>query len=275
MDPGHLLIPIRSDRLGLRVAIRGLAHRRRSAFQEVEIVETEVFGRALLLDGHIQLTELDERAYHEALVQLPLIGAPPPRSALVVGGGDGGALRELVKHPSLERIDLVEIDGEVIEACRAHLPGVSDGAFDDPRVRVFVEDAFPFLRETSDSYDLVVLDSSDTYEDEEGALSQALFTADFYRDCRARLREGGLAVTQADNPVFCPYSLESVRAEFGRAFATSGSYHFPVPSFGGYSAFVWGGNGRELPAEWRPLSVGLRVLDEVSYRAAFAPLRFG
>lgn len=250
----------------------------KTEFQEIEIVETDAFGRALLLDGHIQLTEFDEAAYHESLVQIPLLNLTEPKSALVVGGGDGGVVRELCRCSSLTRIDMVEIDGGVVQASREWLPSVSAGAFDDPRVNLHIADAFPFVKQAEAAYDLIVVDSTDTYEEEDGAISEALFTAEFYRDCRRALKPGGLVVTQADNPVFCPYSLEAIQSAFAEAFRHSGSYIGLVPSFGGVSAYCWGGELTSLAEEWPSTAYapdGLKHLDGDSYRFAFSRLRFG
>lgn len=266
-----LTMPIRGDLLSVNLRVRERLVDRTTAFQRIEIVDTEVLGRMLFLDGHVQLAEFDEAAYHELLVQIPALTLGDRlRRALVVGGGDGGALRELLKHPGLERVDMVEIDAGVIEASRAFLPFVSAGAFDDPRAQVHVADAFAFVRESREIYDLIVADSTDVYEGESGALSEMLFTRTFYADLRARLSPHGLVVTQADNPVFCPYSLRAVREEYAAVFDRVGDYRGLVPSFGGFSAFCWASGGTELPAEMPETSVPLRTLNPAAWRFAFA-----
>lgn len=269
-----LSYPIRSDKLAVNVAVTDSLCKVRTDFQLVEILETEVFGRMLLLDGHVQLAEFDEFAYHEALVHIPALSIRPLKRALVVGGGDGGVLRELCRHRELEQIDMVEIDQGVIDACRKHLPALSDGAFDDPRVRLFVQDAFPFVRAQTGAYDLIVVDSTDVYEEEEGELSEQLFTAEFYRDCLEALTPNGMVVTQADNLVFCPYSVEEIEALFKSVFPVVGTYQSLVPSFGGYSGYCWGSKGmvpsKELPAN----TLELRYLTETTYRLAFERLPF-
>lgn len=249
-----------------------VAHEK-SAFQTIDVIDTDPFGRALLLDGHIQLTEMDERAYHEALVQIPLMALPEALAALVVGGGDGGVIREIARHPEIERIDMVEIDEGVVRVCREHLPSLSAGAFDDPRVHLHLTDAFPYVKEAQAKYDLIVVDSTDTYEEEEGEISEMLFTDGFYGDLRRLLAPGGIVVTQADNSVFCPYSMEDIRAMFGRVFPRVGTYQALVPSFGGFSGFVWASEGRDARAPFAP-RVELRYLNEATYALAFAELRF-
>ena len=271
MDP--LVFPIRSDRLSMTASVRAHVAHEKTAFQTIDVVDTDVFGRALLLDGHIQLTEMDERAYHEALVQIPLLALPQAKAALVVGGGDGGVIRELARHEGLERIDMVEIDEGVVRVCREHMPSLSDGAFDNPRVHLHLADAFPFVKESTQKYDLVVVDSTDTYEEEEGEISEILFTDEFYGDLRRILAPGGIVVTQADNNVFCPYSMEEIKAMFARVFPRVGSYQALVPSFGGFSGFVWASEGADVRTDFAP-RVELKYLDDVTYAVAFTTLRF-
>jgi spermidine synthase len=274
MSSRFLEVPIRSRKFFYTVEVTEELCSVKTEFQQIDIVACEAFGRMLLLDGHIQLTELDEHAYHESLVHIPLLSTQNPKAALVIGGGDGGVLRELCKHPTLERIDMAEIDQGVIDACRKHLPSVSGGAFDDPRVHVHVTDAFQFVKDTPTKYDLIVADSTDTYEDEEGELSASLFTRAFYEDCRRILSPGGIMITQADNLVFCPYSTEGAKNAFMEVFQNVGIYQAIVPSFGGFSGFCWGSDGEGVRQEWTPNSLNLCYLDEATFKMAFANLGF-
>ncbi len=192
----------------------------------------------------------------------------------MVGGGDGGVLRELVKNGCVEHIDMVEIDAGVVEVCREHLPTISGGAFEDPRVHLHIADAFPFVKQISEPYDLIVMDSTDTYEGEDGALSQQLFTESFYRDCRDALSEKGFLVTQGDNLVFCPYSLEAILKTFGEMFENTGSYQALIPSFGGYSGFAWASKGPRMSQWWTDPKAPHRYLNAVTFALAFQRLRF-
>jgi spermidine synthase len=228
----------------------------------------------LLLDGHVQLSEIDEHAYHESLVQVPLMSITDPRRALVVGGGDGGVVRELCRCPSISRIDMVEIDAGVVEACREAMPFVSGGAFDDVRVHVHIEDAFAFVKRSKDCYDLIVVDCTDVYEEEQTALSMDLFTHEFYEDLRRVLSDDGFVVAQADNLVFCPYSTDAAQQKFARVFAATGTYWCIVPSFGGFSGFVWGSKGTKVAPTAGHLPKGLRYLDETTYALAMRPVPF-
>jgi spermidine synthase len=181
----------------------------------------------------------------------------------------------LVKHPGLERIVMVEIDQAVIDVCRETLPSVSDGAFDDPRVELVVGDAFAYFRDCQSTFDLVVADSTDVYEGEEGNLSEMLFTEAFYRDVARCLKPTGLLVTQADNVVFCPYSLEAILGVFGQVFPATGSYFGLVPSFGGYSGFAWASHGSGLAVEMPTSGLDLRYLTPTTWALARHGAAFG
>jgi spermidine synthase len=270
----HLTFPIRSDKLSMNVQVKDHVAHVVTEFQTIDVYDTEVFGKVLMLDGHIQLAEFDERSYHESLVHIPLNSLDNTRRALVVGGGDGGVIRELLKDPRLEQIDMVEIDRGVIDVCETHLPGVSAGAFDDPRVQVHIADAFPFVKRVEEPYDLIVMDSTDTYEGEDGALSEQLFTRTFYRDCAKALSKDGILVTQADNLVFCPYSLEAILDTFSLVFPETGSYQAIIPSFGGFSGFAWASHGHILSRSWKGYGREHRYLSADTFAFAFAPLRF-
>ena len=275
MAEGFFIYPIRGEKLQTRVQVEKTLCSFQSGFQNIEIIETAAFGKMLLLDGHVQLAELDEHAYHEALVHLPLMNMNQPKSALVVGGGDGGVLRELCRWDSIEHIDMVEIDEAVIRLCREHLPSLNNGAFDDPRVHLTIGDAFPFVKEATRQYDLIVADATDVYEGEEGNLSEALFTEEFYRDLARLLSPQGVVVTQADNLLFCPYSLDGIFESFKPVFANVGSYWAMVPSFGGFSGYAWGGVTGCVDLKWNDnLPKGLKHLTPEVVALASKPLPF-
>jgi len=248
----------------------------KSPFQTIDIYETSELGKMLFLDGHVQLAEFDEHAYHESFAHIPLSGQATLKSALIVGGGDGGLLRELCRHSSFSTIHMVEIDQLVIDTCKRFLPELNNGAFDDPRVSLFIEDAFKFIKNTDQKYDAIYIDATDVYEEEDGNLSENLFTDSFYTDCRKALSETGIVVTQADNPVFCPYSAEPIYKQFSQAFGNAGIYWSLVPSFGGYSAFVWG-SPNHVPAYKLTFSeeIKTKYLNDLTYQLAFSPVPFG
>lgn len=274
MADSILNFPIRSNKLSVNVAVKQHILHRETPFQVIDIYDTEAFGKMLFLDNHVQLAELDERAYHEALVHIPLLSISNPERALVIGGGDGGVLRELCRHSSLRNIDMVEIDAGVIEASKEAMPALSAGAFDDPRVGLHIEDAFGFVKNVSEPYDLLIMDVTDTYEDEEGELSEKLFTADFHQDCFNALSPGGFLVSQADNHIFCPYSLEEVLETFGALFENTGWYQALVPSFGGYSAFAWGSKSGQVSRQWPGAPFETHYLNATTWDLAFNDLGF-
>ena len=200
-----------------------------------------------------------------------------PTRALVIGGGDGGVVRELARHKSMQTIDMVEIDQGVIDSCSEFLPSLSGGAFADRRVHIHVQDAFEFVKKATTPYDLIVMDSTDVYEDETGELSERLFTQSFYQDCFNALSKDGFVVTQADNLIFCPYSLEAIKADFEKVYKRVGDYQAIVPSFGGFSGFCWGSKGAEIQktfAKEKAQDIGCSYLNETTYALAFRQFSF-
>ncbi len=168
-----------------------------SDLQKVEVFHTFAYGNMLVLDGMVMCTEKDEYAYHEMIVHVPMLTHPAAQRILVIGGGDGGTVRELVKHPGLQKVDLIEIDHNVLEACKLHLPNLAQ-ALDNPKVNVKIQDGIEFVQTCADQcYDVVIVDSTDPVGPGEG-----LFTADFYQQVYRILKEDGLMVTQSESPRF-------------------------------------------------------------------------
>lgn len=164
--------------------------RGKTPFQNIYIFESPGFGKILCLDGIIQLSQSDEFIYHEIIAHVPLLTHPHPGKMMVIGGGDGGVLREATKHP-LKEIHFVEIDKEVVALCRKYLPFISKGAFDEKRVKVFITDGMKFIKEKSDFYDVIVVDSTDPV-----GPGKVLFTANFYRMVSDALTKDGIAIFQ-------------------------------------------------------------------------------
>ena len=164
-------------------------------FQHVEILQTAAYGKTLVLDGRIQSSQGDEFIYHEALVHPGMLTTEgPPRSALVIGGGEGATLREILKYPSITRAVMVDIDGEVVELCKTHLPEMHQGAFDDPRTEVRHEDARAYLEKSNDRFDFITVDLVEPLEEGPACM---LFTQEFYALVRDRLTPGGTMTMQA------------------------------------------------------------------------------
>lgn len=214
---------------------RVLAHRR-TAFQEMLIVESGVNGKSLLLDARWQSSELDEFIYHEALVHPAMVCHGGPRRVLVLGGGEGATLREVLRWTTVERAEMVDIDGEVVEACREHLPEMHQGSFDDPRTRLRIVDAIDFLARTEERWDVVIADLSDPIED---GPSRRLFTREVFDQVRQVLTAGGVFVVQAGSvaPVDLPAHArlaKTVEAVYPQVIP----YTTTVPSFASPWGFV-------------------------------------
>ena len=171
---------------------------KKSEFQQIDIYQTRKLGKLLMLDGIIQLTSFDEFAYHEMMAHLPFYTHPCPEKVLVIGGGDGGVLRELAKHPELKELHICEIDADVIAACRKFLPETACG-FDDPRVQIHIGDGSKFVQEHKNEFDIIIVDSTDP-----GGPGEPLFGEAFYLDLKAALRPGGVIASQSESPYLLP-----------------------------------------------------------------------
>lgn len=250
-----------------------IVHRERTAYQDLLIFESADFGRVLMLDGIVQLTERDEFIYHEMLAHVPLMAHGAAAEVLIVGGGDGGLLEEVLKHPVVARVTMVELDPAVVACCRTHLAAVSGGAFDDPRTRLLFADGVRFVAETDRSFDVIIVDSTD-----EAGPGEVLFGEAFYADCRARLRPGGVLAAQlaSCNPFGELDPLARKLRRLAGAFADVGLYTATVPTFiGGAYGFGFASEDpalrrlsvQEIAA--RPAPEGLRHYAPAVHAAAF------
>jgi spermidine synthase len=198
-----------------------------------------------MLDGAVQTTERDEFVYHEMMAHPPLFAHGAARRVLIIGGGDGGMLEEVLKHRGVERATLVELDPTVIAASRDYLPSVAGEAFDDPRTELVVSCGFRFVRDSTETWDVIIVDSTDPR-----GPGWRLFATDFYEHCRARLTRGGILVAQSGVPFLQPDELGIVTARLGQVFADVGVYTAAVPTYyGGAMAFAWASDdpGKRTP----------------------------
>lgn len=224
-----------------RFQVSRVVHRENTDFQELEIFDNPAFGRVLALDTIIQTTERDEFIYHEMLVHVPLLAHGRVRRVLIIGGGDGGVLREVLRHP-VDHATMVEIDGRVIDLCREHMPGLSAGAFDDPRARVLVDDGIKFMADTTETFDAIIVDSSDPV-----GPNEVLFTDAFYADCRRRLTPGGVLITQSGVPFLQRGEVIDGYIRLRPHFADVGFYVIAVPSYvGGFMTLSWASDDADL-----------------------------
>ena len=198
-----------------------------TGLQKLWIGLTEDFGRVMFLDGYVMLTERDEFVYHEMLAHVPLCSHPKPRDVLIIGGGDGGTLREVLRHRDVERALLCEIDGEVVEASRRFLPAVHDGAFDDPRSEIKIGDGCQYVRECVDeAFDVILIDSTDPV-----GPGEILFSSEFYADCRRILRPGGLISLQSEGPFKDPDLFRDIQGRVKLAFGNNHPYLSFIPTY--------------------------------------------
>ena len=203
--------------------------------QRVVIFENPVLGLVMTLDDIVQTTQGDEFIYHEMLAHVPILAHGAARKVLIVGGGDGGMLEEVLKHTLIERATLVEIDAGVIDLAKRHLRPICGGAFDDPRSELVISDGVDFVARTQARYDVIIVDSTDPV-----GPGEALFQEDFYRNCRRCLAPGGILVTQNGVPFLQGPELTGTLTCFRRHFADATCYLATVPSyFGGPMAFGW------------------------------------
>ncbi len=210
-------------RLGLR--IDEVLHQERSEFQDIAVYASKFFGKILVLDGLVMLTERDEFVYHEMLTHVPLCSMPHPKSVLVIGGGDCGALREILKHESIERAVLCEIDRRVTEISREHFDWV-DAVAEDPRVELVFDDGVAYMEARQGEFDLVIVDSTDPIGPAVG-----LFLRDFYAKVAQSLKPGGVMVAQTESPHYSASLCGKIRREMREAFTHVDSYLGFIPTY--------------------------------------------
>lgn len=216
-------------------SIEEMIYQEKSDFWDLAIFENSRFGRVMAMDGIIQLTEKDEFIYHEMMAHVPLLAHPDPKSVLIIGGGDGGLLREVLRHEYLEKVVQVEIDPSVIELSKKYFPSVSNGAFDNPRAKIVIQDASKYVKETEETFDVIICDSNDP----EGP-AKVLFSAEFYGDCKGLLTPNGIFVNQNGVPFMQKNELALTKENRKPHFKQVSFYIAPVPTYaGGFMAFGW------------------------------------
>ena len=204
----------------------------KSDYQQIDIFDTPEFGKVLALDGDVMLTERDEFIYNEMITHIPMSVHPNVQDVLVIGAGDGGVVKELTRYESVKRIDLVEMDPQVIEACRTYLPE-NACKLDDSRVHIYFDNALRFIRRSSEEYDLIIVDSNDPFGPSEG-----YFTREFYGICYNALRSDGIMVNQQGSP-FYKHDAEAMQRSHKRivnTFPISRVYQAHIPT---YAAGYW------------------------------------
>jgi spermidine synthase len=203
--------------------------------QHLMIFENSFYGRVLVLDGAIQTTQADEFVYHEMMTHIPLLAHENPKRVLIIGGGDGGILREVLRHSTIEKVTLVEIDGSVVERSKKFLPSLSKGAFEDPRLELLIEDGVIYVEKTDEKFDVIICDSTDPVGP--GAV---LFTEKFYGFCKRVLNEKGILVNQNGVPFLQKDEFVNTMKNRSPHFKDVGFYIAAIPTYvGGFMALGW------------------------------------
>lgn len=278
---GNWFIEAVSPDLSVMLKVRQVYYSGQTAYQKVEVLESELFGRSLILDGKTQSTERDEHIYHETLVHPAMFCHPGPKQVFIGGGGEGGTLREVLAHRSVERATMVDLDPEVVELCRKYLPNHHRGSFDDLRTNLIHEDARGYLQNTSELYDVIILDLVDPLE---GGTAALLYTQEFYALAKARLNPEGVLVTQSGPAGLLNYTecFTTIFNTLGTLFAHTKAAQVHIPAFQTLWGFTIASDSSfsevsednldvELAAR---LSNPLNYYDGVSHRNMFALPKF-
>ncbi len=198
----------------------------KSEFQDISVLETEYFGKMLILDGVIQTTTFDEFIYHEMIVHVPMFTHPNPKRVLVIGGGDGGSVRETSKHACVESVNWIDIDSKVIETCREYLPEWNSAIYDNPVVHLKIEDGIKHMQESQGLYDVIIVDCSDPV-----GPGEKLFMFDFYQDIFNALNEDGLFVQQTESPFYHRDLIRRVQKDVRSLFPITRLYTANIPTY--------------------------------------------
>jgi len=240
----------------VRMKMDRILYQRETAFQSIAVFENRLYGRVLALDDIVQTTEADEFFYHEMAVHVPLLAHGAVTRALIIGGGDGGALEEILRHRTVEAVTMVEIDGQVVEVAKQHLRTICGNAFEDPRSELVIADGVKYLEGCGERFDFILIDSTDpigfTGGEPQGP-SAVLFSAAFYAHCKRCMNPGAVLVTQNAVPFADRAGLSTPMRNLAGQFADVACYRVAVPSFyGGDMVFSWGADDpglRRVPLE--------------------------
>ena len=237
-----------------------------SKYQSIEVHETPSFGRLLRINGSFMASERDEFFYHENLVHVPACTHTAPKSALIVGGGDGGSAEELLKHNTIESVKLVEIDPAVVDLSRTFLQGIHHGVINeldgDPRLKVIIADGLQFIQNDTNLYDLIVLDLTDP-----GGVSEPLYTAEFYRQCALRLQKGGLLSLHIASPFAHTDRMVKTVAALKQAFKIVRPYMVSIPLYGGQWMMACASQSAD------PLALGAALIDSIIFERGLQHLQ--
>ncbi|MCR1898051.1 polyamine aminopropyltransferase [Irregularibacter muris] len=233
-----------TENVGITCKTGKTIHMEKTEYQDLALIDTLQFGKMLVLDGTVQTTEKDEFIYHEMITHVPLFTHPNPKKVLVIGGGDGGTIREILKHPSVEKAVLVEIDNKVVEVSKKYLPTISC-SLDDSRVSVLIEDGIKYVQNNKNEFDVIMVDSTDPVGPAVG-----LFAVDFYQAIYQALKEDGLFVAQTESPFYNNSLISNVYRDIQSVFPITQLYLCSIPTYpSGLWSFTMGSK------KYHPLTV--------------------
>lgn len=260
-----------TERFGITAKVKRSLHSEQTDYQRLDMLETEEFGNMLTLDGMVMTTQKDEFVYHEMLAHVPLFTHQDPKRVLVVGGGDGGVIREVIKHPEVEKAVLVEIDGKVVEYSKKYLPEIARD-LDHPRVEVKVDDGFLHIAKSENAYDVIMVDSTEPV-----GPAAKLFEKGFYEGISKALKEDGVFVAQTDNPWFKADLISQVYRDVKEIFPVTRLYTANIPTYpSGLWSFTIGSKTYDplkVPDE-RFRKVDTKYYTKELHRAAFVLPKF-
>ncbi|SDI42213.1 polyamine aminopropyltransferase [Desulfosporosinus hippei] len=216
-----------TDNVRFSIKVDKCLYTDQSEFQRIDVFHSMEFGNFFTLDGLMMVTEKDEFIYHDMIVHVPMATNRKIKNVLVIGAGDGGTVRELTRYNTIEKIDMVEIDKMVVDVCRKYFPQTAC-KLDDPRVQLYFEDGLKFVRSKENSYDLIIVDSTDPFGPGEG-----LFTKEFYGNCYKALKEDGILVNQHESPYYQEYakSMQRAHKRISELFPVCRVYQAHIPSY--------------------------------------------
>lgn len=245
---------------------------KKSYFQQIDVFESKEFGRFLTLDGFMMMTEKDEFIYHEMITHVPMAVNPNIKKVLVIGAGDGGTIRELVKYDTIEQIDMVEIDKVVVDVAKEYLPKTAC-ALDDKRLTIYYEDGLKFVRQHDNEYDLIIVDSTDPF-----GPGEDLFTREFYGNCYSALKENGILINQHESPYYDKDAEAMVNAhkQLKATFEIAQVYQFHLPTYPsghwlfGFAAKTMDGVKNIQESQWQSLNIATKYYNVDIHKGAFA-----
>jgi len=244
---------LQTENLEMRFRVTDYIHAEKTRYQEILVVDTVEYGRMLLLDGKVMTTAKDEFIYHEMITHVPLFTHPHPRKVAVIGGGDGGAVREILKHNTVEKVVLCEIDGAVVRVAREYFPEISC-RLDDERVELICTDGIEYLNGVKKEFDVIIVDSTDPVGPAEG-----LFAGEFYKSVFSALTDNGLFVAQTESPFVFAEVMQRAYRSIARIFPITRLYLATVPT---YPGCLWS------------FTIGSKTHDTVSYDVEMLPQSF-